>query len=97
MGRDAKHPIPESEPLMDKFVSSMMRRRGQVLTKLVKHKFGWVFFFFLKKREKPIDVVGLELHDRHKIVKQLMDLGSGNPSLKEKYACHHLISLQMFG
>lgn len=78
-GRDSKRPMPEPEPepLMDKLVSSMMRRCGQILTKLMKHKFGWVF-------NKPVDVVGLGLHDYHKIVKQPMDLGSVKSKLERK-------------
>ncbi|GMP27552.1 hypothetical protein CsSME_00003485 [Camellia sinensis var. sinensis] len=54
---------------MDKLVTSMMRRCGLILGKLMKHKHGWVF-------NTPVDVVGLGLHDYHQIIKQPMDLGT---------------------
>lgn len=78
-GRDSKRPMPEpeSEPLTEKLVASMLRRCGQILTKLMKHKFGWVF-------NKPVDVVGLGLHDYYKIVKKPMDLGSVKSKLERK-------------
>ena len=78
-GRDSKRPMPEPdpEPLTDKLVASMMRRCGQILTKLMKHKFGWVF-------NKPVDAAGLGLHDYYKIVKQPMDLGSVKSKLERK-------------
>lgn len=77
LSRDSKRPMTEPEPLTDKLVASMMRRCGQILTKLMKHRFGWVF-------NKPVDVVGLGLHDYHKIVKQPMDLGSVKSKLERK-------------
>ncbi|CAI9760824.1 unnamed protein product [Fraxinus pennsylvanica] len=39
----------------------------QILTKLMKHKNGWIF-------NKPVDAAALGLHDYHQIVKQPMDL-----------------------
>ncbi|CAK9136945.1 unnamed protein product [Ilex paraguariensis] len=47
----------------------LMKMCRQVLTKLMKHKFGWVF-------NKPVDAVALGLHDYHRIIKQPMDLGT---------------------
>ncbi|XP_057952505.1 transcription factor GTE7-like isoform X2 [Malania oleifera] len=77
-GKDPKRPAPESGA--DKLVSSMMRRCGQILTKLMKHKHGWVF-------NTPVDVVGLGLHDYNQIIKHPMDLGTVKTKLgKDQYA-----------
>jgi hypothetical protein len=42
---------------------------SELIMKLMKHKFGWVF-------NKPVDVKGLGLHDYNTIVKHRMDLGT---------------------
>ena len=42
---------------------------SELLMKLMKHKFGWVF-------NKPVDVKGLGLHDYNTIVKHPMNLGT---------------------
>ncbi|XP_071692982.1 transcription factor GTE7-like [Rutidosis leptorrhynchoides] len=47
----------------------MMRKCGQILVQLMKHKHGWVF-------NTPVDVAGLKLYDYHKIITQPMDLGT---------------------
>lgn len=60
----------------DKLVASMLKRCGQILTKLMKHKFGWVF-------NAPVDVDGLKLHDYHQIVKNPMDLGTVKSNLEK--------------
>ena len=86
--RYSKCPMLEPESLLDKLVPSMMKRCGQILMKLIKHKFGWVF-------NKLVNVVGLRLHDYHKMVKQSMDLGGVKFWLTVKHTCHHLISVQM--
>ncbi|KAG6652735.1 hypothetical protein I3843_05G027300 [Carya illinoinensis] len=46
-----------------------MKACKDILTKLRKHKSGWVF-------NEPVDVVGMGLHDYHDIIKQPMDLGT---------------------
>ncbi|CAL1389884.1 unnamed protein product [Linum trigynum] len=49
--------------------SQLMKKCGQVLSKLMKHKFGPIF-------NVPVDVVGMQLHDYHDIIKVPMDLGT---------------------
>ncbi|XP_039072200.1 transcription factor GTE4-like [Hibiscus syriacus] len=53
----------------EKFSSQLFKRCSNLLGKLTKHKFGWVF-------NKPVDVKGLGLHDYYTIVKYPMDLGT---------------------
>ncbi|CAN8299078.1 unnamed protein product [Cochlearia groenlandica] len=53
----------------EKALRSVMSTCGQILVKLMKHKWSWVF-------NKPVDVLGLGLHDYHLIVKKPMDLGT---------------------
>ncbi|XP_057416151.1 transcription factor GTE7-like isoform X2 [Lotus japonicus] len=61
-------------------VGNMMKGCGQVLQKLMKHKFGWIF-------NVPVDVVSLGLHDYYDIVKKPMDLGTVKSNLaKNVYA-----------
>ncbi|KAI4387181.1 hypothetical protein MLD38_005030 [Melastoma candidum] len=48
---------------------AMMKSCGQILTKLMKHKYSWVF-------KKPVDARALGLHDYLQIIKKPMDLGS---------------------
>ncbi|XP_062100878.1 transcription factor GTE2-like [Humulus lupulus] len=67
---------PTLDPIDERLASSMMKRCGQILTKLMKHKFGWVF-------NAPVDVVGLNLHDYHQIVKNPMDLGTVKSKLEK--------------
>ena len=50
-------------------LGSMMKACKDVLTKLRKHKSGWVF-------NEPVDVAGMGLHDYYDIIKQPMDLGT---------------------
>ncbi|KAK9134198.1 hypothetical protein Syun_013528 [Stephania yunnanensis] len=47
----------------------MMKKCGVVLSKLMKHKNGWIF-------NVPVDVVGMGLHDYNQIIKHPMDLGT---------------------
>ncbi|CAH9094388.1 unnamed protein product [Cuscuta epithymum] len=54
---------------LDRVLGSMRRRCSHILTKLMKHKFGWVF-------NTPVDYKGLGLHDYHLIIKRPMDLGT---------------------
>lgn len=67
---------PAIDPISEKLVASMLKRCGQILTKLMKHKFGWVF-------NAPVDVDGLKLHDYHQIVKNPMDLGTVKSKLEK--------------
>ncbi|KAK9286322.1 hypothetical protein L1049_014712 [Liquidambar formosana] len=60
-GRDLKRSASEN--------GALMRMCGQLLTKLMKHKHGWIF-------NSPVDVVGMGLHDYYQIVKHPMDLGT---------------------
>ncbi|XWS28060.1 hypothetical protein CRYUN_Cryun25bG0033500 [Craigia yunnanensis] len=54
---------------MEKFSGQLFKSCSNLLGKLLKHKFGWVF-------NKPVDVKGLGLHDYYSIVKHPMDLGT---------------------
>ncbi|XWS63060.1 hypothetical protein CRYUN_Cryun06bG0064300 [Craigia yunnanensis] len=47
----------------------LMKNCSQILSKLMKHKYGYVF-------NSPVDVVGLGLHDYYNIIKNPMDLGT---------------------
>ncbi|CAN1167430.1 Transcription factor GTE2 [Linum perenne] len=49
--------------------SQLMKKCSQILSKLMKHKYGHVF-------NVPVDVVGMQLHDYYDIIKQPMDLGT---------------------
>ncbi|XVF04314.1 hypothetical protein REPUB_Repub05bG0072000 [Reevesia pubescens] len=53
----------------EKFSSQFYKSCSNLLGKLMKHKFGWVF-------NKPVDVKGLGLLDYYSIVKHPMDLGT---------------------
>ncbi|XAR51449.1 hypothetical protein NMG60_11006081 [Bertholletia excelsa] len=75
-GVDPKRHASLESPL-EKLLKSMMTRCGQILGKLMKHKHGWVF-------NKPVDVVGLGLHDYHQIIKHPMDLGTVKMRLSRK-------------
>ncbi|KAJ8545938.1 hypothetical protein K7X08_018521 [Anisodus acutangulus] len=64
-GKDPKRRPVEG----DKFFASMMRRCGQILLKLMNHRYGYVF-------NTPVDVKGLKLYDYYDIVIHPMDLGT---------------------
>lgn len=78
--KDPKRPVrdPVSAAVPDKFVASMMKRCGLILTKVMKHKHGWVF-------NTPVDAVGLGLHDYHQIIKNPMDLGTVKTNLERNF------------
>ncbi|GKV16402.1 hypothetical protein SLEP1_g27049 [Rubroshorea leprosula] len=57
----------ESGP--DRFPSQLFKRCSNLLGRLMKHKFGWVF-------NAPVDVQGLGLRDYNSIIKHPMDLGT---------------------
>ncbi|XP_065872342.1 transcription factor GTE7-like [Euphorbia lathyris] len=48
---------------------SLMKKCVQILSKLMKHKHGYIF-------NSPVDVEGLQLHDYYDIIKNPMDLGT---------------------
>ncbi|GAB2278009.1 hypothetical protein Dimus_012709 [Dionaea muscipula] len=56
----------------------IMKRCGNLLLKLMKHKHGWVF-------NKPVDVKGLGLHDYYDIIKHPMDLGTVKTRLSKNW------------
>ncbi|XP_072964465.1 transcription factor GTE4 isoform X2 [Typha angustifolia] len=51
---------------------------ASLLSKLMKHKHGWVF-------NTPVDVKGLGLHDYHTIIKNPMDLGTVKARLSKNW------------
>lgn len=69
-----------SSPAASALVSANLKRCGQILTRLMKHKKN-VWF------NSPVDAVKMGLHDYHQIVKQPMDLGTVKSKLsKGSYA-----------
>jgi Bromodomain extra-terminal - transcription regulation/Bromodomain len=69
-----------SSPAASAIVSANLKRCGQILTRLMKHKKN-VWF------NSPVDAVKMSLHDYHQIVKQPMDLGTVKSKLsKDSYA-----------
>ncbi|KAL5715949.1 hypothetical protein ACHQM5_017699 [Ranunculus cassubicifolius] len=54
---------------MIKHSSQVFKHCGALLSRLLKHKHGWVF-------KAPVDVEGLGLHDYYLIIKHPMDLGT---------------------
>ncbi|OVA15225.1 Bromodomain [Macleaya cordata] len=73
--RDPKRPA--SDAATGKLLSTMMKRCGQILGKLMKHKFGYIF-------NVPVDAVKMGLHDYHQIIKNPMDLGTVKTKLGDK-------------
>nr|TKW36969.1 hypothetical protein SEVIR_1G016300v2 [Setaria viridis] len=49
--------------------SHAFKKSSSLLSRLMKHKFAWVF-------NKPVDAVGLGLHDYFEIIRHPMDLGT---------------------
>ena len=72
-GRDSKRLAPSLESN-----GNLLKMCGQVLTKLMKHKRGYIF-------NTPVDVVGLGLHDYNQIVKHPMDLGTVKSNLGKNF------------
>ncbi|CDY19175.1 BnaC05g13760D [Brassica napus] len=60
----------------DKGTVQIFKKCLNLLTKLMKHKDGWVF-------NVPVDAKGFGLHDYHTIVKEPMDLGTVKAKLGE--------------
>jgi hypothetical protein len=85
-GQKRSNPFATDEPslkrhvaldlMSEKVLKSMMTTCGQILVKLMKHKWSWVFL-------NPVDVVGLGLHDYHRIVDKPMDLGTVKMNLEK--------------
>ncbi|GLJ29805.1 hypothetical protein SUGI_0588590 [Cryptomeria japonica] len=73
-GREPKRPV--ADPVAGKQLAEVMKQCGLLLTKLMKHRFGWVF-------NTPVDVIGLGLHDYNAIIKHPMDLGTVKSKLNE--------------
>ncbi|ESQ31292.1 hypothetical protein EUTSA_v10003870mg [Eutrema salsugineum] len=67
-----------SDPESEKLLAGMLNTCSQILGKLMKHKWAWVF-------NTPVDVVGLGLHDYHLIVKKPMDLGTVKMNLEKRF------------
>lgn len=63
---------------MDKQSREMFKKCGDLLGKLMKHQYGWVF-------NEPVDVKKLMLHDYYKIIKRPMDLGTVKSRLKKNW------------
>ncbi|XP_042485021.1 transcription factor GTE4-like [Macadamia integrifolia] len=63
---------------MDKYSSQVFKSCSILLSKLMKHKHGWVF-------NTPVDVKGLGLHDYHTIIKHPMDLGTVKSRLNKNW------------
>ncbi|GLT48600.1 hypothetical protein SLA2020_222150 [Shorea laevis] len=62
----------------DKFPSQLFKRCSNLLGRLMKHKFGWVF-------NSPVDVEGLGLHDYYSVIKHPMDLGTVKTRLDNNF------------
>eukprot|EP01018_Ginkgo_biloba_P015817 Gb_04915 [translate_table: standard] len=60
----------------DKVPSEVFKQCSLLLTKLMKHKHGWVF-------NTPVDTKGLGLDDYHMIIQKPMDLGTVKSNLDE--------------
>ncbi|KAL9371219.1 hypothetical protein Peur_036359 [Populus x canadensis] len=56
--------------------AQLMKNCSQILSKLMKQKLGYIF-------NTPVDVVGLQLHDYHDIIKNPMDLGTVKTNLSK--------------
>ncbi|KAL5564448.1 hypothetical protein UlMin_027612, partial [Ulmus minor] len=62
----------------DKYSTQLFKSCNNLLEKLMKHKFGWVF-------NKPVDAKALGLHDYNIIVKHPMDLGTVRTRLDKTF------------
>lgn len=82
MGKTA-HPataptMAAASPELRKLHTSIMKRCGQILTKLMRHKGGSWF-------NLPVDVEGMGLHDYHLVIKSPMDLGTVKSRLSKGF------------
>ncbi|KAH0874794.1 hypothetical protein HID58_072156 [Brassica napus] len=60
----------------DKGIIQILKNCDSLLTRLIKHKFGWIF-------NAPVDAAKLGLHHYHTIVKKPLDLGTLKSKLRE--------------
>ncbi|KAK9150450.1 hypothetical protein Syun_008759 [Stephania yunnanensis] len=60
------------------YASQVFKNCNSLLSKLMKHKLGWVF-------NAPVDVKGLGLHDYFTIIKEPMDLGTVKQRLNKNW------------
>ncbi|KAM1025657.1 hypothetical protein ACFX2I_038670 [Malus domestica] len=76
-------PVEPSRPVAPSTTSNamLMKQCDQLLTRLIKHQFGWVF-------ENPVDVVKLNIPDYFTVIKHPMDLGTVQSKLNSGvYSC----------
>lgn len=73
-----KRPVPTKDfKRSNPEIVGLLKGCGQVLQKLMKHRDGFHF-------NAPVDVVGMQLHDYHDIIKRPMDLGTVKSNLSKK-------------
>ncbi|XP_011010083.1 PREDICTED: transcription factor GTE4-like isoform X2 [Populus euphratica] len=60
------------------FSKDLVKGCGELLGKLMKHQYGWVF-------NEPVDAKKLKLHDYYKIIKHPMDLGTVKSRLSKNW------------
>ncbi|XP_058771694.1 transcription factor GTE7-like [Vicia villosa] len=72
-----KRPVPKDFKRSNSEIEGLMKGCGQVLQKLMKNKHAFHF-------NAPVDVVGMNLHDYHDIIKRPMDLGTVKSNLSKK-------------
>ncbi|ONK68903.1 uncharacterized protein A4U43_C05F17240 [Asparagus officinalis] len=63
---------------LERRYSHAFKKCSTLLSKLMKHKFGWVF-------NKPVDVKALGLHDYYSIIRHPMDLGTVKSRLNKNW------------
>lgn len=63
---------------MDKYAIQVMKICNNLLSRLMKHKYAWVF-------NKPVDAKAMGLHDYHVVIKQPMDLGTIKSRLSKNW------------
>ncbi|KAG6508469.1 transcription factor GTE4-like isoform X1 [Zingiber officinale] len=69
----------DSSPMDEKKIyAQAFKSCGLLLSKLMKHKFGWVF-------NKPVDAKALGLHDYYTIIKHPMDFGTVKSRLAKNW------------
>ncbi|KAJ6824746.1 transcription factor GTE10-like [Iris pallida] len=62
-------PLPPPPPIMGDAVAAVMKQCESLLSKLMKHPFGWVF-------NNPVDAVALNIPDYYTVIKHPMDFGT---------------------
>ncbi|PSS16372.1 Transcription factor like [Actinidia chinensis var. chinensis] len=64
--------------VIDKYTSHVLKNCNNLLSRLMKHKYAWVF-------NKPVDAKALGLHDYHDVIKYPMDLGTVKSRLSKNW------------